>query len=154
MTKSSCHSCCRPNLGLATKARICKGAGQERSLGVAFHAFESVGECEGMNLQPPKWAPILEVGILMDSQIFREQFQGSKPIRLKSYLCHWKLLEFRCLKWARMTQLSTLNTSYGQKKGRESNWQFDFQPLKVGNHPDLFVCRWCATYRWKALNEG
>jgi hypothetical protein len=28
----------------------------------------------------------------MDSQIFKEQLQRSKPIRLKSYLYHWKTL--------------------------------------------------------------
>jgi hypothetical protein len=37
-------------------------------------------------------------------------------------------------------------TSYGQKKGRESNWQFDFQPLKVWNRPDFYL--------WKAFNKG
>jgi len=36
--------------------------------------------------------------------------------------------------------------SYGQKKGRESNWQFDSRPLKVGNRPDSLVRRWRATY--------
>jgi hypothetical protein len=46
-----------------------------------------------------------------------------------------------------MTHLDTSNTSYGQKKGWES-W-----PLKVGNHPDFLMCRWCATYLWKALDE-
>ncbi len=44
--------------------------------------------------------------------------------------------------------------SYGQKKGRESNCQFDFRPLKVGNHFDLVACRCCATYRWKRIDEG
>jgi hypothetical protein len=28
----------------------------------------------------------------MDSQIFKEQLQGSKPIELKSSLYHWKAL--------------------------------------------------------------
>jgi len=46
-----CHN---PNLGLATKARVCKGVGQERSLGVTFHAPEKVGKCEGMNFHIPK----------------------------------------------------------------------------------------------------
>jgi len=63
-------------------------------------------------------------------------------------------LELRCLKWARMTPLDIWNTSYGPKKGRESNWQFDSQPLKVGNQPDFRVFRWHATYLWKALKEG
>jgi hypothetical protein len=32
-----------------------------------------------------------------------------------------------------------LNTSYDQKKGRESNWQFDSREVKVKNRPDLVV---------------
>jgi hypothetical protein len=38
---------------------------------------------------------------------------------------------------------------YGQKKSRESNWQFDSRPLKVENRPDFLTCRWHATYHWK-----
>jgi hypothetical protein len=30
----------------------------------------------------------------------------------------------------------------------------DSRPLKVENQPDLLGCRQCATYRWKALDEG
>jgi hypothetical protein len=65
-----------------------------------------------------------------------------------------KLLKLRCLKWARITHLDIWNTSYGQKKGQESNWQFDSRPLKVENRPGLLVFRWRATYCWKALNGG
>jgi hypothetical protein len=74
---------------------------------------------------------------------------------------HWKVpyiikkfLEHRCLKWACMIHLGTQNTSYGQKKGRESNWQFDSRPLKMGNRPDFLAFRWRATYHWKTLDEG
>jgi hypothetical protein len=52
-----------------------------------------------------------------------------------------------------MTHLHIWNTSYGQKKGQESNWQFDSQPLKVKNWPNFLACRWRATYRWKALDK-
>ncbi len=62
-------------------------------------------------------------------------------------------MEHRCLKWARITHLDTSNTSYGQKKGRESNCQFDSRPLKVKNRPNFLMCRWRATYSWKALDE-
>jgi hypothetical protein len=48
------NMCRNPSLGLATKARACKGAGQEGSSGVTFHALGSVGECEGMNPHTPK----------------------------------------------------------------------------------------------------
>jgi hypothetical protein len=46
-----------------------------------------------------------------------------------------KVLKFRCPKWPRIGHLDICSPSYGQKKGRESNWQFDSQPLKVGNRP-------------------
>ncbi len=53
-----------------------------------------------------------------------------------------------------MNHLDIYNTSYGKKKGRESNYQFDSRPLKVGNQPDPGACRWCATHCWKALDKG
>ncbi len=65
-----------------------------------------------------------------------------------------KLLKFRCLKWACIAHLDIWNRSYDPQKGRESNWQFDSQPLKVGNQPDFLVCRQCVTYHWKSLDEG
>jgi hypothetical protein len=78
------------SLGLVTKAKDCKGAHQEGSPGVTSHAPGSVGKCEGMNPHTPKWAPTLGVGVLMDSQVFRERLQGPKPIELKNSLYHWK----------------------------------------------------------------
>jgi len=53
-----------------------------------------------------------------------------------------------------MAHLDIWNTNYGQKKGQESNWQFDSRPLKVGNRPDFLACRWCVTYHWKFLDKG
>ncbi len=63
-------------------------------------------------------------------------------------------MKYRCLKWARIAHFDIYNTSYGQKKGRESNWQFDSWPLKFRNRPNFLACRWRATYLWKALDEG
>jgi len=77
--------CRNPSFGLMTKAKACKGVGQEGSLRVTFHAPGNVGECDGMNFHTFKWTPTLGVGVLMDSQIFREQLQGSKPIWLKIF---------------------------------------------------------------------
>jgi hypothetical protein len=57
-----------------------------------------------------------------------------------------------CWKWLRMGHSDS--TSYGQKKGRESKWQFDSRPQKVGNRPDPGVCKRNATHRWKALEEN
>jgi hypothetical protein len=97
---------------------------------------------------------MLGVEILMDSRMFRKQLQGPKTNGLKSSLYLEKILKRRCFKWACMTHLDIWNTSYGQKKRRKSNWQFDSQPLKVRNRSDFLACRWHATYLWKALNEG
>jgi hypothetical protein len=50
--------------------------------------------------------------------------------------------------------LDICNPSYGQKKGRESNYQFDSRPLTDGNRPDSDVYRRSATWRWKILKES
>jgi hypothetical protein len=74
---------------------------------------------------------------------------------------HWgvldvieKVLKRRYRKWPRIGHLDIFSPSYGQKKGRESNWQFDSRPLKVGNRPVPDVRSGSATRRWKALFEG
>jgi hypothetical protein len=72
----------------------------------------------------------------------------------KVFYINGKLLELRCPKWACITHLDIWNTSYGQNKGRESNWQFNSWPLKGKNWPDLLACRGHATYRWKDLDQG
>jgi hypothetical protein len=52
-----------------------------------------VGESVRMKTHTPKWAPILGVGIPVDSQTFREQLQRLKHLALKSSLYHWKAIE-------------------------------------------------------------
>jgi hypothetical protein len=48
-----------------------------------------------------------------------------------------------------------LHYSFGHLKHKLwSIWQFNSQPLKVENRPDFLVCKWRATYHWKALNKG
>ncbi len=47
-------NCRNPSLGLSTKAKACKDAGQEGSPRVTFHAPKNVGQCEGMNPYIPK----------------------------------------------------------------------------------------------------
>jgi hypothetical protein len=74
---------------------------------------------------------------------------------------HWsvlyiigKLSNFQCRKWAYMSHLDICSMSYDKKKGQESNWQFDSQPLKVGKRPNLGACRWSATHHWKDFDES
>jgi hypothetical protein len=74
---------------------------------------------------------------------------------------HWgvlgvigNFLKRRCRKWPRIGHLDICSPSYGQKKGRESNWQFDSRPLKVGNRPLPDIWIQSATRRWKDLDES
>ncbi len=74
---------------------------------------------------------------------------------------HWgvlgvieKFLKRRYRKWPRIGHLDIWSPSYGQKKGRESNWQFDSRPLKVGNRPFADLRIESARCRWKDLDEG
>jgi hypothetical protein len=65
-----------------------------------------------------------------------------------------KVLKCRCPKWPRMSHSDIFSPSYRQKKGRESNWQFDSRPLKVRNRPLSNVYSRSATWRWKAPKES
>jgi hypothetical protein len=74
---------------------------------------------------------------------------------------HWGVLDFigkvlkrRYRKWPRIGHLDICSPSYGQKKGRESNWQFDSRPSKVGNRPLPDIQIGSAIRRWKALEES
>jgi hypothetical protein len=74
---------------------------------------------------------------------------------------HWgvfgvigKVLKRRYRKWPRIGHLDICSPSYGQKKGRESNCQFDSQPLKVRNRPLRDLRIESAIRRWKDLNKG
>jgi len=58
----------RPMQGLLAKV-----TSQEWSSGITFHAAMNMGECEGMNLHTPKWAPTLGIKVPMDFQIFKER---------------------------------------------------------------------------------
>jgi hypothetical protein len=74
---------------------------------------------------------------------------------------HWcvlgvigKVLKRRYRKWPRIDNSDIFSPSYGQKKGRESNCQFDSRPLKVRNRHVIDVRFRSATWRWKDLDEG
>jgi hypothetical protein len=137
-------------LGSRPKQRGCKRCGPRGSLGATWHTPGSVGKYEGVNPHTPKATPTLGDGILVDSQNFIEQFEGSKLNSLWRSLYHWKALET----W--MSKMGS-HCSFGHlkhKKGRESNCQFDSRPKKVGNRPVLLGYRQRATYSLKALDES
>jgi hypothetical protein len=78
--------CRNPSLGLTTKARACKVAGQEGSLGVTFHAPRGAKKCEGMNPHIPMWTPIL--GIRLPN--FQREIVGVKTHWIEVFLISLK----------------------------------------------------------------
>jgi hypothetical protein len=63
----------------------------------------------------PKWTP----------EFSKCDYRGQNSLLQKVLYIIRNILKLKCLKWAHITHLDTWNTSYGQKKGWESNWQFD-----------------------------
>ncbi len=102
----------------------------------------------------PSELPLWELESWWTPESSKSDCRGKNPLEwIVTYIIE-NFLERRCLKWSTTTHLGTQNTSYGQKKGHESNCQFDSRPLKVRNHLDLLACRWRVIYRWKALDNG
>ncbi len=99
----------------------------------------------------PKSGKLESFGTPKNSEL---EFKCQNTLHWRFFYINVKVLKCRCPKWPRMCHLDICSPSYGQKKGRESNWQFDSQPLKVGNRPLSDVCWRSATWRWKALEES
>jgi hypothetical protein len=81
------------HLRFTTKARGYKVVGQEKDSGVTPHAFRSAKSVREWTLALISELPCWELESQMDSQIFRVRLQGSKPIALRNYLYHWKVIE-------------------------------------------------------------
>jgi hypothetical protein len=142
------------NFGLTTKARglqKCKPKMKLRS------HISCSRECRRMwrnEPPPPKWTPLWELEPRWILEFSKSDWRDQNSL-------HWiiphiigKILKLRCLKWTCIIDLNTLNISYGQKKSQKSNCQFDSQPLKVKNFPDLSMNKQCVTYCWKVLDKG
>jgi len=97
--------------------------------------------------------PLWELDSRWTSKSSEGNYKGQNSLVWRVFYIIRKLLKLKFLKWVRMTHLGIYNISYGQKRGRKSNYQFDSPPLKVRNHSDLLTYKWCATYCWKALEE-
>jgi len=102
----------------------------------------------------PRQLPLWEMDSRWTPETSKSDCRGQNSMACGVLYIIGKILKRRCLKWARIAHLDIWNTSYGQKKGRESNCQFDSWPQKISNWPDLLSFRGRVTYRWEALNES
>jgi len=114
------------------------------------------------NVATPLWPSVRmkltpKVGDLESSgtpKLLKLNSRGQHTLHSGVLYINGKFLKCRCPKWPCMSHLDICSPSYGQKKGRESNRQFDFRPLKVRNRPLPDVCRWSAIGHWKAVKES
>jgi hypothetical protein len=112
------------------------------------------GNVREWTLTLPRQLPLWEMESRWTLKTLESNCRGQNSMAYGILYIIGKLLKFRCLKWARIAHLHIWNTSYGQKKGQESNCQFDSRPQKVKNRPNLLSFRGRATYSWKALDES
>jgi len=112
------------------------------------------GSMKEWTLTLPRQFPLWEMESRWTPETSKSDCKGQNPMACGILYIIGKLLERICLKWVHIVHLDIWNTSYGQKKGRESNCQFDFRPQKFRNWPDLPGCRGRGTYRWKALDKS
>jgi hypothetical protein len=121
------------------------------------------GICRGWGVATPLWP---SVGVKPNTSEVGDLESSGTPECLEfdskaQNYSHWgvlgvigKVLKRRYRKWPRIGHLDIFSPSYGQKKGRESNWQFDSRPLKVGNRPLSDIRFESATRLWKDLDKG
>jgi hypothetical protein len=95
--------CHHLSLGLATKARACKGAGQGWSPRVTSHAPGSVKECEGMNPHTPKWTPISGIRVPNGLPNLQRAIAGVKTHWIEAFFISlessWNLDVWNRLAW-------------------------------------------------------
>jgi len=136
-----CFLCHNRSFGLVTKAKACKGAGQEGSLKVTSHALESVGKCEGMNPHTPKWVPKIESS--------KSDYKGQNPLDWKVPYIIGKLLDCRCLKWARMNHFKTPRTKWHLGVGPMARYKVYYKASVVAS-PKFgpWWILWIRVYTW------
>jgi len=81
-------TCRNPSFGLTTKEKGLQGCGPRGSSGVTSETLGSAGECEGLSLHTPKATPALGDGVPVDSQNFKDRFEGSNLNELWRSLYH------------------------------------------------------------------
>jgi len=116
------HFCRNPSLGLLTKARAGKSAGQEGGQETHFILLGLQESAKEWTLTLPRQLPLGELESRWTPKSLGSNYRGQNPLDSRVLYIIGYLLKRRCLKWACMTHLDIWNTSYGQKKGRESNW--------------------------------
>jgi hypothetical protein len=146
---------------LGVQFGVCQGF---KHLGLPHKCnFQSGSHLEVIGVATPLWP---SVGVKPNTSKVGDLESSGTPECLEfdrkaQNTLHWgvlsvieKVLKRRYRKWPRIGHLDICSPSYGQKKGRESNWQFDSRPLKVGNRPLSDLQIESSIRCWKDLDAG
>jgi len=94
-----------PSLGLATKAKGLQGCRLRGSSRITSHTLGSVRKCEGMNPHTPRQLPLWKMESQWTPKTSENNLRGKNSMSYNFLYIIGKLLESRCLKWARITHL-------------------------------------------------
>jgi len=139
--------CRNPSFGLATKAkgvarlRAKKKPESQGKRKLGSHITYS-RECKKVWGSVREWTltllrqlPLWEMESRWTPEILESDCRGQNSMARGVLYIIGKLLERRCVKWARMAHLNIWNTSYGQKKGRQSTATLTPDHKKSGSDP-------------------
>jgi len=118
-------------LGLRPRQKGLQGCGPRLNPGVAFSCPGSAKRCEERTLTLPSELPCWELESRWTPKCLESDYKGQNPMTRRILYIIGKLLKRKCQKWARIIHLDIWNTSYGQKKGQESNCRLGITPISL-----------------------
>jgi hypothetical protein len=102
-----------------------KGVAAKRKLGVMPRTPGSARSVREWALTLPRQLPKWELKSQWTRKTSESDFKGQNSSPRRVLYIIKNLLKLKCREWPCIAHLDICNTSYSQKKGRESNWQFD-----------------------------
>jgi len=127
------------------KLRVCLGV---------KHTFTNGRKCKEWSLMTPKCTPTLGVPLVWELRMLKALVGKQTNTKLGHQDTIKNFLKRRCLKCPCIVHLDLICMSYDQKKGWESNWEFDSRPQVFWNQGSNEVRLECAINHWKDIFNG
>jgi hypothetical protein len=113
-----------------------------------------MGECENWTFTLPSELPLWELESRWIFEFLENDCRGVKTHWIEEFLIpleiSWNLDVWNGLAWPIWTSETQI---MAKRKAESQIWQFDSRPIKCWNRLNFLMWRWCATYRWKALDK-
>jgi len=105
----------------------CKGQWGRVFLGVK-HIITNGGDCKKWSLMTPSALPLWELHLCVNLKCSKPWLKRQTSTKLGPQDTIGKVLKFKCLTFPCIVHWDLIYMNYDQKKGRESNWEFDSWP--------------------------